>query len=158
YTSAQDGVLNGGISGSGGSSSASFSTPKVGLEYRPTEGLMFYASAAKGFRPGAANTPLPVDLCENDLHNFGFASLPPSYDPDYVWSYEVGSKGNLLNHRLVWDASVYHIDWSEKQANLYLPTCGWSVTTNAGAAISEGFDLHTKYAVSANLLIEGSVG
>ena len=30
-------------------------TPKVGIEYKPSENWLIYASAAEGFRPGGAN-------------------------------------------------------------------------------------------------------
>ena len=158
YISEGDGPLNNGPSGSAGNSSATSTSPKYGLEYKLRDGLMFYTSAAKGFRPGAANAPFPAAFCAQDLKNLGISSPPATYNPDSVWSYEVGSKGEVLDRRLIWDASVYRINWTNKQTNEALPICSFSFISNAGTARSDGFDLHTQYAASEHLRFEGSIG
>ena len=160
YMDSTDGPLNGGPSGTAGRSSASASTPKFGLDYKATEGLMFYTSAAKGFRPGATNAPIPSSFCAAGLHAYGFASEPLTYEPDYVWSYEVGSKGELLQHRLLWDVSVYDVNWKNKQTTLGIGgQCGGeSFIANLGGATSKGFDLDVKFAASEHITIGGSLG
>ncbi|MGB1875505.1 MAG: TonB-dependent receptor, partial [Rhodospirillaceae bacterium] len=51
-------------------------TPRFGLEYRPDEDNLFYATISKGFKSGGWNA------FDNS----------PSFEPETLWSYEVGSK------------------------------------------------------------------
>ncbi len=57
HSNFQNGPVNGGESGASNGSSENDTTPKAGISYKPVEDLMFYANAAKGFRPGGGNTP-----------------------------------------------------------------------------------------------------
>lgn len=157
YTNYQNGPFNGGPTGSAGGGSQSMSTPKVGLEYRPVPGLMFYTSAAKGWRPGGPDTPVPAS-CDGDLNRLGYLSEPSTYKLDYVWSYEVGSKGAAFDRHLLWGVSGYYVRWSQPQTQFLLPTCGYSTIANAGSAISKGFDLQAQLAATDHLNLEVSLG
>jgi len=75
-------------------------------------------------------------------------STPLTYRPDYIWSYEIGSKKNLLGGRLHVDGSVFYMAWWDMQIPIPLTNCGFSFTVNAGAATSKGFDLGLQAAVS----------
>lgn len=105
-------------------------TPKVNLAYLPTEDLTVYASAAKGFRPGGVNLPLP-QFCQAQQETYG---------PDSAWNYEVGEKARLLDSRFTVNADIYYIRWTDVQ-QLYNQTCGFSLTTNVGNAVSYGPEL-----------------
>jgi iron complex outermembrane recepter protein len=158
YTNYQDGPFNGGPTGSSGSGGQSQSTPKIGLSYKSSQDQLIYASASKGFRPGGPNTPVPSS-CDSDLHNLGYAQTPSIYNPDSVWSYELGWKGDALERRLIWDASAYYLTWAAPQTRFYLPTCGeYSIIANAGAAVSKGFDLQGNFAVTNRLVLEIALG
>ena len=52
-------------------------TPKIALSYQADNENLFYVSAAKGYRMGGGNSPLP-DLCPS--------SAPPTYSSDSLWS------------------------------------------------------------------------
>jgi len=111
FTNAQDGPYNGpGPSGGGGEHSETPFTPKASLSYQVTDDDMLYATAAKGFRVGGANAPVPLSFCKNAVHQLGQLSIPASYDSDNVWSYEVGAKGRFWDHRISMAASAYYID------------------------------------------------
>ncbi len=158
YTNYQNGPFNGGQTGSSGSGSQSMSTPRIALEYRPVNGLMFYTSATKGWRPGGPDTPVP-DSCAGDLNRLGYSSEPSTYKSDFVWSYEAGSKGQAFDRHLLWDASGYYIRWSQPQTQFILPSCGgYGFIANAGSAISKGFDLQAQLAATDRLVLELSVG
>jgi iron complex outermembrane recepter protein len=154
----QNGPLNGGESSATTGSSENDTSPKVGLSYKPDEHLLFYTSAAKGFRPGGGNTPIPQSLCGRDLQSLGLSEAPPTYGSDHVWSYEVGSKGDAISRRLQWDASAFYINWSEVQSFLLLPSCGFSFVTNLGSAVSKGFDLQLSAAATGNLVLGFALG
>ncbi len=80
------------------------------------------------------------------------------YDSDFVWSYDVGTKGDALGGRLAYDVGVYSIEWEGIQQSNSLIGCGLSYIGNFGNAKSQGFDLSLQAAPTDNLLIDLSLG
>ena len=115
-------------------------TPKVSLSYQLTGDDMVYATAAKGYRIGGATPPLPIPAC-------GPNPFPTSYNSDSVWSYEIGTKDRFFDRKLQVSASAYYIKWSNIQQAFYVPPCGIQFTTNAGEAVSKGFDFQGAWRV-----------
>ncbi|MGI8839474.1 MAG: TonB-dependent receptor [Caulobacteraceae bacterium] len=140
-------VANGGIA-SGGKSEKPF-TPKVSISYQLTPDDLIYATASKGYRIGGATPPLPPNC------GTGF---PTSYDSDSVWSYEVGTKDRFFDRTLQVAGSAYYIKWSNIQQAFYVPVCGIQFTTNAGEAVSKGFDLQAQWQPIHAVDLEASVG
>jgi iron complex outermembrane recepter protein len=133
-------------------------TPKVGLSYKVSDDDLLYASAAKGYRIGGINTGLPPS-CGPTLSALGYPNgVPPTYSSDSVWSYELGAKTSLWNHRLQIDASVYYIDWKNIQQNLYMPDCGFQFTANLTDAVSRGADIDVRLRATENLTLGLTVG
>lgn len=125
------------------------STPRLALSFQADRNNLFYVSASEGFRPGGGNDP-SFASCGNVIG-------PTSYKSDHVWSYEVGAKNTLFDGRLQVDSSVFHIDWSQIQQIVILP-CGASYVTNAGNAVSNGFDLALGAVVTERLRMNLAVG
>ena len=129
-----------------GSASEKPVTPKAVLSWQPDRDELFYASASKGFRPGGPNVGVGL-ICGGDLSSLGLPlvngqrQVPGQFGSDSLWSYEIGSKSTLWDHRLQINASVYYIDWKNIQQNVYLPSCGEQFTANLGKAKSEGGDI-----------------
>jgi outer membrane receptor protein involved in Fe transport len=115
-------------------------TPKVGLSYRPDPHSLYYVSAAKGFRAGGLNQPVPVLTCSQDLNALGLTGTPLTYKSDSVWSYEAGAKVQALGGKAQINSSVFYIDWRNPQQQNRL-RCGQNFIVNAGAAVSQGFDI-----------------
>src|SRR6202034_2543206 len=67
---------------------------------------------------------------------------PHSFDPDKTENYEIGVKGDTLEHRLSFDASVYYMDWRDIQ--LQVLNGGFLYYTNGGRAKSQGLELSTE--------------
>ena len=133
-------------------------TPKFGLTYEPDSRNLFYATAAKGFRPGGSGPIIPPFVCDSDLATLGYSSAPTTYDSDSVWSYEVGSKNRFLGGGASIAMSGYVIKWKNIQTNIGLPTCGYSFVDNAGNATAKGFDLSLEVRPLDGLSLTGSVG
>ncbi len=129
-------------------------TPKGGLSYKLDDNNMVYATAAKGFRIGGYN-PRVGTPCATDPN---FAGYQKDYGSDSVWSYEVGSKNDLLEHRLRLNVSAYYIDWKNIQQNVALASCGFAYVANLGKAESKGFDLQADLAVTHDFLLGLSAG
>ena len=63
-------------------------SPRLALEYRPGDNLMFWGSWTRGFRSGNYNVRAP-----------SIAALGPA-DPEQADQYEIGMKGDFANGRL----------------------------------------------------------
>ncbi|KQM93914.1 TonB-dependent receptor [Sphingomonas sp. Leaf22] len=74
-------------------------TYRLNLTWKPTDGLMFYGTWSKGFRPGGINRR---------------ATVAP-YAPDFLVNYEAGWKTTLLDGRLRWNGAVYQQNWNAFQ-------------------------------------------
>jgi outer membrane receptor protein involved in Fe transport len=131
-------------------------TPKFGLEWQTSPALLVYASAAKGYRIGGTNAPVPLSVCGADLAGFGYANVPETYKSDSVWSYETGAKGHV-GRAVTFAASAFRVDWTNIQQNVYLQHCGAQFTDNLGKARSEGFDLQATVRPARGLSIDGTV-
>jgi len=105
------------------------------LRYKPTIDLMMYARVASGFRPGSGTDhPSPTSLCVLE-------KVQCAVKPDTTRSYELGVKGDFLEHRMSLDASVYYIDWTSIQLSLRAPVTGFLYDGNGGGAKSEGVEI-----------------
>ncbi len=81
---------------------------------------MIYATAAKGYRIGGANEPVPQDICAGDLKSLGISQVPLTYNSDTVWNYELGAKGKFFDNKLLLEGALYWIDWNgHPAAGLY---------------------------------------
>ncbi len=121
-------------------------TPKIGLSYEIDDRNMVYASAAKGFRNGGGQIPLP-SACDEGLIQIGYVdekgnpSIPTSFGSDSVWSYEVGTKNNLMGGAVHFEGSAYIIKWDNVQSNVSVPICGYAFTDNFASAEVKGFEM-----------------
>jgi outer membrane receptor protein involved in Fe transport len=141
-------------------------TPRFNITYQFDPDQMVYATAAKGYRIGGANEPVPVGnyaldpstTCSGDLAKLGLTQVPESYNSDSTWSYEVGAKGKFLDNKVLLEASLYWIDWSNIQEEVYLPTCSYYYISNLGQVASRGFDVQAEWQVSKELVLSGTAG
>jgi iron complex outermembrane receptor protein len=120
-------------------------TPKAVLSWQPGRDNLVYLSGSKGFRPGGLNSPVGPVFCGPSLNAIGLNQVPGQYGSDSLWSFELGSKNQFLNHTLEIDTSLYYIDWNQIQQGVYLPACGEQFTANLGKAKSEGGDIEVLY-------------
>jgi iron complex outermembrane recepter protein len=119
---------NAGVTLNSFNTSNSGANPKATLSYEPTHDLTVYGTIARGFRPGGINQQIPSSIC---------TISPETYGPDNTWNYEVGEKARLLDSRLILNADVYYIKWTQVQ-QIVNQTCGYPLTVNAGNAASYG--------------------
>ncbi len=98
--------------------------------FKVTNDLMVYARLASGYRVGGPNGA----LCTT--YNY-----PCQFGPDKTKDYEVGAKGDFLDHRLSFDASLYYIDWKNIQLSAINATSEQTFNTNASHAKSQGVEM-----------------
>ena len=136
--------------------------PMVNLSYTPEGGPLLYVTAAKGFREGAGNFPIPTtgtigSECLANLQAIGRSSAPPLYDPDTVWSYELGEKGRFWDGRVTLNTDVFYTKWNSVQQQVGL-ACGLAFTTNGPDASVKGAELELQALVLPGLSFIQSVG
>ncbi|QUD89836.1 TonB-dependent receptor [Phenylobacterium montanum] len=136
---------------------ASGFNPMYNVSYTFDPDHMVYGTAAKGFRDGAAQQPVPASLCQADLASLGLTQSPTRYGPDTVWSYELGSKNRFFDRRVTLNFDGYYEHWSGVQQAVILPNCGYVYTANAGDAIVRGFEVEAREKLFDGLTLEQSL-
>jgi outer membrane receptor protein involved in Fe transport len=145
-----------------GTAAASGNNPMFNLAYSPTNAMMWYATASKGFREGGANYPVPTtgqvgDACLQALQALGRTASPLQYGPDSVWNYELGVKSAWLDHRLLLNASGYYLRWSKVQQPVNL-SCGYGFTDNTADAAVKGGEVEALVKLTQGIELHQSVG
>lgn len=93
--------------------------------YRVNDAVNLYGRIASGYRPGGANLVI----------NFmGMEFGQSSFEPDELWSYEAGIKGQILDGKATYDFGAYYIDWSDAQV-VFTNVLGLAETSNATGGI-----------------------
>lgn len=135
-----------------GTGNANFSkfTPKVGIDWRPSNDVMVYASWSRGYRSGGFSPRAATAAT---------ASTP--FQPETVDSYEVGAKFSALDNRLEVNIAGFVSDYKDMQQNLTLPggpTGNQTITGNvAGGALIKGVELDGSLRITENLRLTGSL-
>jgi outer membrane receptor protein involved in Fe transport len=146
-----------------GSASDKGINPMATLSYSPSDDVMIYTTAAKGFREGAGNIPVPTGTsgqplqCLQNLEALGRTSAPLTYGPDTVWSYEIGAKSKVLDQRLTLNGDIYYLKWSKVQQPVAL-ACGISFTDNAADAAVKGGEIEALLKVNSHLRLIQNIG
>ena len=150
------------LAGAGNNSTTELSskafTPKYAVTWELDPSNTVYTSVAKGFRLGGSNVFVPPTTCGPDLEANGIEGGPPTYAPDSVWSYEVGSKSRFLNNRVTFNAAAFYVKWKNIQQGVYLPTCAYTYNANAGEAVSKGVEFEFKAKPVAGLTLSANGG
>lgn len=121
-------------------------TPMVNVAYNMSDATMLYASYSKGYKSGGFDQRV-------------FPPLPaaPSFDPEYVKSYELGLKYNSDDNRFRANGAIFYMDYDDLQIAVLNETID-VVTRNAGDAEIKGFELELAYVPFENWMLESSAG
>ena len=103
-------------------------TPRVGLEFRPSDDRLYYLTYSEGFKSGGFN----------DL-----SVVNPPFDPEFVDSIELGAKTEWLDGRLRANASAFYYDYTDLQVSVFasVGSITTTFTTNAAEATVKGVEL-----------------
>jgi outer membrane receptor protein involved in Fe transport len=134
--------------------------PKFSLSYDFNRDLMVYATVSNGFRPGGGDAVYPTTGAvwgpAFAAYHYPSGKWPTSYQPDKVWSYEVGEKARFFDHRLTVNASVYYEDWQNIQLEAY-PNV-WALNINGKHASIYGTEFDVVAALGAGFSLEVTAG
>ncbi len=135
-------------------------TPRAILRYHPSSDWMAFASVTRGYKSGGfgsfAITPDQpfgtVDVTQADAR-------PDTFDPETVWSYELGTKGEVYDGRVRLAANVYYYTYEDLQVNVP-GTGGGIVVDNVGKVDGWGFESTLEWIATDNidLYLAGAYG
>jgi outer membrane receptor protein involved in Fe transport len=106
-------------------------TSRTSLTYKFSPEILFYASVANGEKPGGFNNNAQY----------------PTFNPETNFTYEIGEKSTLFDHRLLLNADVFYIDASGYQVTGPPPGSalpGGFITANYGGLSTIGFEASGK--------------
>lgn len=115
-------------------------TPKVALEWTPSDDTLFYVSAQRGFKSGG--------------YNIGSSQRTP-FEPEEIWAYEAGVKSSLADNRLQINAAGFFYDYTNLQAQDSIGN--QPIIRNVGKAEVTGAELEFAALLSDVLKVDGSV-
>jgi iron complex outermembrane receptor protein len=125
-------------------------TPRFAVNYKPSNDLLLFASATRGFKSGGWNArgTTPREL------------LP--FDPEKVWSYEAGIKSDLFDRRVRANLTAFYLDVSDLQtiSGLVNPATGaiTFLTRNFADYRNKGVELELSFVPVDNLNIFANFG
>lgn len=109
-------------------------TPRAVLTWTPRRDLKVYGSVTRGYTAGGFNTDAAV-----------ITALATPFDPETVTNYELGVKSQWLADTLRVNASVFHMDYKDKQELFFNNLTRVLTITNAGQATVEGAELEVAW-------------
>ncbi len=123
-------------------------SPKLGISYRPNEELLVYLNASRGFKSGGFNGRSRDD---NEAE---------PYDEEFVTSIEAGLKRNWQDGRFSLHAAAFRNDYEDMQLSSFgsANASFIAIFSNAGEAVTQGFELEFSAAPSSDLRISAFAG
>ncbi len=108
--------------------------PRFSITFKPNDDVLFYASAARGFKPAG--------ISELD---FGSPLVDSRFKAENVWNYEIGAKTSLADGQITLNGALFYMDWTDKQVSQLVedpraPSGFRASIRNAGAATVKGID------------------
>jgi iron complex outermembrane receptor protein len=128
-------------------------TPRVSIDYKINQDIMAYASFSQGFRSGGwvGRAVIPT--------NIGI------YEPEILDNLEAGIRSEWLDNRLRFNATVFNMDYKDKQEDYtiaYIDPFGTpsvdSKVENGASATVNGLELELQYSMTNDLVFRSALG
>jgi len=126
-------------------------TPKLTIDFSPTEDVLLYATVSKGFKSGGFQGLAPNGVA---------AQLP--FRPEVAWNYEIGTKTRWMDNRLQVNLAGFYMDYTDLQISnriLTIPgdeASALRVLTNASDAEIKGIEAEILATPVRGLTLSGS--
>jgi iron complex outermembrane recepter protein len=124
-------------------------TPRFAITFEPTDDLLVFASATRGFKSGGWNA----------RGTAGSELLP--FDPEFAWSYDAGFKSELLDNRLRVNLTAFLLEISDLQTPAAFTRANGSVafiTRNFADYQNKGLELEVTAAPFDGLNLFAAAG
>ncbi|HEX7116179.1 MAG TPA: TonB-dependent receptor [Steroidobacter sp.] len=122
------------------------------LHFDPAENVRLFATASRGYKAGG--------------FNLGQAALiRPTFDPETLWSLDVGVKGEWLDRRLYADLTAFYMRRYDMQVSTGIqldpigdPNTYFFYTDNASGGRNFGLEGTVRYRLTPTLEVGGTLG
>ena len=125
-------------------------TGRVGLDWSPelsfTEDTLIYGFYSRGYKGGGINPPQPADTPD---------AFPQFFDPEFINSYEIGTKNTLAGGALQLNATGFMYDYEGYQISQIVNRS--SANFNVDAKIN-GFELETVWNPVSTFVLNANLG
>jgi len=139
------------LTGSSAEASWDKFTPKVGIDFRPNDDLMIYASYSRGYRSGGFNG-----------RGQTLVSSTTPYDPETVDAYEIGLKSEFMDRRVSLNLAAFYTDYQDMQQSTTITLAGGvgneTIVTNASTADIMGLEADFTFQPTDQFVMRGSLG
>ena len=140
--------------------------PKAAIKYEFSKRNFVYGSVTKGYKAGGYNIQLFADLVQAAMMQAGPNSSGSTvsvkdatmFNPEYTWSYEVGTKNELVKDRLSLDVAAFYMDVKDIQLTQFVESGQGRYITNAGKARSFGVEASLSALIIKNLNFAANYG
>ena len=82
-------------------------SPRITAQYKVTPDNLLYASAARGVKAGGFNGYVAAATI--------LLVSERSFEPEKNWTYEIGSKNELLDRKLTLNLAAFYVKWTNQQ-------------------------------------------
>ena len=143
---------------------------RASLAWHISPDVMTYYTFSQGFRPGGFNR-IGTGVIPAALPYCGLAATPGcagapagteqfiapvGFQSDTLINNELGLKSELLNHRVLVNASAYRMKWNDVQLPMYNATNELHSNVNGPSYLIKGVELQLTARVTDGLTVQGS--
>lgn len=122
-------------------------TPKLGIEFKPTDDVMLYVQGSTGFKAGGYNG------------RPSSATALQSFDEEEIETIEAGMKSEWFGNTLRANAAIFYSEYTDIQiTRLSAELGGVRLEENAGSGESRGAELELTYLPVSDLRLSAAVG
>lgn len=122
-------------------------TPMFNVAWQASDDVLLYGTYSEGYRAGGFAARF----------SGGLITPLPSYEPEFVTSYEAGLKSTLFDRRLVLNLAAFRIDYEDIQVTATTQGLAGFVLNLADARFT-GFEAEARAILGAGLTATASVG
>ena len=124
-------------------------TGRIGLDWQPqtsfTDDTLIYGFYSRGYKGGGINPPQPA----------GADNFPQTFDPEFINSYEVGTKNTLANGAVQLNATAFYYDYEGYQITQIVNRS--SANFNIDAKL-KGLEFETIWNPASTFVINANLG
>ena len=125
-------------------------TGRIGFDWSPdlswSQDSLFYAFYSRGYKGGGINPPQPAD---------NTSGVPQTFDPEFVDSYEIGTKNTLADGSLQLNATGFLYNYEGYQISAIVNRT--SANFNVDAEI-KGVEIETVWNPASTLVLNANLG
>jgi iron complex outermembrane receptor protein len=115
-------------------------TPRFILRYHPSDDWMLFGSVTRGYKSGGFGSfAINPDFPFGTVGVTNADASPDTFKPEHSWSYELGTKGELLDGRMRVAFNAYYYTYEDLQVNVP-GTGGGIVVGNVGKVDGWGYE------------------